>query len=131
MPVIGEAAWTNARRLQWRTPWHTQADFYVDGTGDDKRVIAVFCGSDLWNTERFHPHIDRDFDTRPLLKGYCCGTSFETRGYPCSNCQQPFCPHCENCRCEQDAKREVTCTKCFLKFLPHLVVDGQCVECRS
>jgi hypothetical protein len=122
---------STTRRLPWRTPWNAQADFYVDAIGDYKRVIAVFCGSDLWNTERFHPHDGRDFDTRPLLMGYCCGTSFERRGYPCSNCQQPFCPRCEDCRCERDAKREVMCTKCFLQFLPHLVVDGRCVECRS
>ncbi len=122
---------STTRRLPWRTPWNTQADFYVDAVGDDKRVIVVFCGSDLWETEVFHPHIDRDFDIRPLLKGYCCGVSFERRGYPCPNCRQPFCPRCGDCRCERDAKREVMCSGCFLQFQPHLVVDGLCVDCHS
>lgn len=119
------------RRLPWRTPWGAQADFYVDAVGDDKRVVAVFCDSDLWNVERFHAPIQRDFDTRPLLSGSCCGTTFERRGYPCPDCGQPFCPRCGDCRCERDAKRAVTCTHCFLQLQPHLVIDGLCVDCRS
>lgn len=119
------------RLLTWRTPWNAQADFYVDATGDDKRILAVFSGSDLWGSERFHAPIDREFDTRPLLAGYCCGKSFERRGYPCTDCHQPFCPRCGECRCGRDAKRELTCERCFLKFQPHLVVDGLCVDCRS
>jgi IrrE N-terminal-like domain len=122
---------STSRRLPWSTPWGTQADFYVDAIGDDKRVIAVFSESDLWDIEQFHPRLDRDFDTRPLLAGYCCGTSFQRRGYPCSDCQQPFCPQCGKCRCDRDAKREVMCDECFRRFQPHLVVDGLCVECRS
>lgn len=119
------------RRLPWRTPWNAQADFYVDAIDDDKRVIVVLCASDLWGVERFHPQGHREFDVRPLLKGYCCGTSFERRGYRCTECRQPYCPNCGECRCQRDAKREVACTGCFLQFQPHLVVDGLCVECRS
>ena len=73
---------STSRRLSWSTPWGTQADFYVDAVADDKRVIAVFSDSDLWDIEQFHPGLDHDFDTRPQLTGYCCGTSFERRGYP-------------------------------------------------
>ena len=120
-----------ARLLTWRMPWDTRADFYVDAIGDDKRVVAVFCASDLWDIERFHPDIDRDFDTRPSLTGYCCGTSFQRKGYPCPNCQQPFCPQCGDCRCDRDAKREVMCRDCFRRFQPHLVLDGLCIDCRS
>jgi hypothetical protein len=131
-PLLGLAPGAStARRLAWRTPWGTQADFYVDAVGDDKRAIAVFCDSDLWNIERFHAPIQRDFDTRLLLTGSCCGTTFERRGHPCPDCGQPFCPRCGDCRCERDAKRSVTCTRCFLQFQPHLVIDGLCVDCRS
>lgn len=122
---------STTRRLPWQTPWGTQADFYVDAIGEDRRVITVFCGLDLWSIERFHAPIQRDFDTRPLLKGSCCGTTFERRGYPCPDCGQPFCPRCGDCRCERDTKRAATCTRCFLQFQPHLVVDGLCVDCRS
>lgn len=120
-----------ARRLAWRTPWGTQADFYVDAVVDDRRVLAVFCDLDIWKVEQFHAPMQRDFDTRPLLTGSCCGTTFERRGYPCSDCGQPFCPSCGDCRCERDAKRAVTCTQCFLQFQPHLVTAGLCVDCRS
>lgn len=131
-PLLGLASGAStSRRLPWRTPWGTQADFYIDAVGDDRRVIAVFCGSDLWGIERFHAPVEREFDARPLLSGSCCGTTFERRGYPCPSCREPFCPRCGDCRCERDAKREVTCTGCFLQFQPHLVVDGLCVDCRS
>ena len=122
---------STAQRLAWRTPWGAQTDFYVDAVGDDRRVIAVFCDSDVWNIEQFHAPIQRDFDTRPLLTGSCCGTTFGRRGYPCADCGQPFCPRCGDCRCERDAKRAVTCTQCFLQFQPHLVTAGVCVDCRS
>ncbi|MCV7742226.1 ImmA/IrrE family metallo-endopeptidase [Micrococcus luteus] len=131
-PLLGLASGeTTARRLSWQTPWGARADFYVDAIGDDNRVMAVFCDQDLWEIEQFHPPIQRDFDTRPLLTGACCGTSFERRGYPCPDCGQPFCPRCDDCRCGRDAKRALTCNECFLQYPPHLVIDGLCVDCRS
>lgn len=125
------AGLSTSRLMSWHTPWGTHADFYIDAVADDKRVVAVFSDSDLWGIEQFHPGLERDFEARPLLDGHCCGSSFQRRGYPCSECQQPFCPQCGDCRCDRDAKRELTCTNCFQLFLPHLVVDGQCVDCRS
>ncbi len=122
---------TTSRRLTWRTPWGAQADFYVHAAGDSKRVYVVFCGTDLWDVEQFHAPIRRDFDTRELLEGSCCGTTFKRRGYPCGDCGQPYCPTCGDCRCGRDAKRALTCTRCFLQFQPHLVTDGVCVDCRS
>lgn len=131
-PLLCLAAGSStSRRLAWSTPWGAQAEFYVDAIADNKRVIAVFSDSDLWDIEQFHPGFDRDFDTRPLLTGYCCGRSFQRRGYPCSDCQRLFCPQCGECRCDRDARREVMCYECFRRFQPHLVVDGLCVECRS
>lgn len=127
--VLAPGAGTT-RRLAWRMPWGTQADFYVDALCDDRRIIMVFSGSDLWNVERFHAPIDRDFDTRPLLSGSCCGATFERRGYPCPDCRRPFCPRCGDCRCTRDAKRAVRCTRCLVEVQPHLVVAGLCVDCR-
>ncbi|MCM3662504.1 ImmA/IrrE family metallo-endopeptidase [Georgenia satyanarayanai] len=131
-PLLGMAPGAStARRLTWRTPWGAQADFYVDAVADERRIVAVFCASDLWDVERFHVPTDRDFDARPLLTGSCCGTVFERRGYPCPECGQPFCPRCGDCPCARDARCAVLCTSCFLAFLPHLVSDGLCVDCRS
>ncbi|MBN9619257.1 MAG: ImmA/IrrE family metallo-endopeptidase, partial [Actinobacteria bacterium] len=130
-PLSGMTAGSSlTRRVTWRTPWNSQAEFYVDAVSDGRRVVAVFSDRDLWGCESFHAPIERSFDTRPLLRGRCCGRAFERRGYPCPNCGQPFCPQCEKCRCERDAAREIRCDKCFQLFLPHLVVDGRCVECR-
>lgn len=119
------------RRLPWRTPWGVTADFYIDAVGDENRVFAVFCSTDLWDAAKFHPDAPREFDTRPLLKGHCCGVAFERRGYPCPECNDPFCPRCEDCRCARQAKREVLCTACFIQYQPHLMVDGLCVACRG
>lgn len=131
-PLLNLAAGASvARRQAWQTNWGTRAEFYVDAVGDGKRVIAVFSDSDLWGIERFHAPTERDFDSRPLLSGSCCGTTFERRGYPCPTCRRPFCPNCGDCPCDRDAKRAVTCTGCFLQFKPHLVVDGLCEECRG
>jgi Zn-dependent peptidase ImmA (M78 family) len=122
---------TTTRRMSWRTPWKTQADFYIDAIGDARRVVVVFVGADIWGIDRFHPDIDREYDTRPLLPVHCCGTSSQVRGYPCPDCSQPSCPRCGHCRCERQAKQEVRCNGCFLQFLPHLVIGGLCQECRS
>lgn len=118
------------RRVTWRTPWNSQVEFYVDAVSDGRRIIAVFSDKDPWACETFHAPIEREFNTRPLLQGHCCGEAFERRGYPCPTCHSPVCPKCGKCRCERDAAREIQCEKCFQVFLPHLVVDGRCVECR-
>ena len=122
---------TTTRRLRWVTPWNTEAEFYVDATGDVKRVYAIFSADDAWGVDRFHPPQNREFDRRPLLTGYCCGKSFERRGYPCPSCGQPYCPSCQKCQCEREAERLVLCQSCFLKYEPRLVIDGRCIECRS
>jgi hypothetical protein len=121
----------STRRMVWRTPWGAEGDYYVDAVADVRRVVAVFSAHDLWGVESFHAPVDRDFDDRPLLKGFCCGIPFERRGYPCSACRQPYCPRCDRCRCERADAREVTCRGCWLKYAPHLVVGDLCVECRG
>lgn len=118
-------------RISWRTPWGAQADFYVDAVGEDTRVIAVFSETDIWAAARFHPTTNLEFDSRPTLTGFCCGKAFEVTGYPCTSCRQPYCPKCGHCACQRQILQEVTCTRCFLKFHPRLVLDGECVDCRS
>jgi hypothetical protein len=122
---------TMTRRMPWQTPWGAQAEFYVDAVGDGSRVFAVFTSADIWNTERFHAPHDRDFDTRPALSGFCCGSPFEIRGYNCPDCHSPYCPRCGKCRCQKDAQTMERCTKCFLQWRPGLISGGLCVDCRS
>ncbi|WP_074466418.1 ImmA/IrrE family metallo-endopeptidase [Arthrobacter sp. SW1] len=122
---------TMTRRLPWQTPWGSRADFYVDAVADESRVFAVFSSADLWNTERFHAPDRRDFDTRPALSGFCCGSSFELRGYPCPDCKKPYCPRCGKCPCQKDTQTMGACTNCFLQLHPNLITNGLCVECRS
>lgn len=121
---------TLTRRLTWPTPWGAQADFYVDAIAEKNRVIAVFSTHDHWGSEKFHPETRRDFDSRPLLNGYCCGAPFERRGFPCGACRGPYCPDCGDCECDRSAKRQEMCSNCFLQFPRHLVVDGVCADCR-
>ncbi len=131
-PLLRQPAGVStARRMPWRMKWGTQADFYVDAIADERRVYGFFSEADLWAVETFHAPIDREYDKRVVLTGSCCGAEFERRGYPCPDCGQAFCPRCQACRCDRDAKREVMCSHCFVRFLPHLVVNNLCVECRS
>lgn len=122
---------STTRRLSWRTPWGSHADFYIDAVSENSRVVAVFSETDIWGAATFHPKSGREFDTRPTLKGHCCGMGFEVTGYPCPSCRQAYCPKCKHCKCQRQILREVSCIRCFLQFQPHLVVDGRCEECRS
>lgn len=120
------------RKTFWRTSWGQQEDFYVDAVRDGKRVIAVFSGVDVWDAERLHIDQPREFDQRPAVEVSCCGETRTVRGYPCQECGKPFCPRCGRCRCQQIAEREQICAgRCYLKFQPHLLVDGLCEECRN
>jgi len=120
------------RKTFWRTTWGSQEDYYIDAVSDGMRVIAVFSGVDVWGAERLHIDQQRGFDRRPATKIHCCGKTQTVRGYPCQDCGQPYCPHCGDCRCQRIAQREQMCAgTCFLRFQPHLLVDGLCEECRS
>jgi hypothetical protein len=127
---VGPAA-AFARRISWRNSWGKQEDFYADAVGENKRVLAVFCEIDLWGSERLHIDPPREFDKRPIMDIYCCGSPRTVRGYPCPSCGQSHCPECGRCWCERVALREQACSKCFLRFLPHLLVGGVCEECRA
>lgn len=121
------------RRISWSNRWGAEAEFYSDAFAEPtrKRVIAVLCDRDLWNSELLHVDPARDFDDRPTLDIYCCGRSTTVRGYPCPTCQQPFCRQCGLCRCERANQREQACNECFRSFQPHLLAGGLCEECRS
>lgn len=120
------------RKTFWSTPWGARGDYYIDAVSDDKRIIAVFSDIDIWGAESLHIDQARDFDRRPVFEIHCCGQIRTVRGYPCQDCRQPHCPECGNCRCQRIAQREQLCAgTCYLKFQPHLLIDGLCEECRG
>lgn len=120
------------RKTFWRTAWGNQQEYYIDAVSDDRRVIAVFSDIDVWGAERLHIGEPREFDRRPVSEIHCCGRVQAVRGYPCQDCGQPYCPHCGHCRCQRIAQKEQMCVGgCFLRFQPHLLVNGLCEECRS
>ena len=121
---------TFTRRITWRDSWGRTADFYADAIADDRRIIAVLAGYDIWKVDPGYMIQPREFDTRPLLTIFCCGQSRSFRGYPCPTCGKGFCPVCKNCQCDRAAKTEETCTGCFMIFQRHLLVDGLCEGCR-
>lgn len=117
-------------KMPWTDKWGRSANFYVDAVSDDRRITAVFSDVDLWNSESLHLDGPRDFDERPTATIQCCGARRTVRGYPCSTCGEHFCPQCRRCRCDRIAAREQSCDNCFLRFQPHLLIDGLCEECR-
>jgi hypothetical protein len=122
---------TLTRQTFWQTQWGARADYYVDAVADRRRIVAVFSATDVWGAERLHIDAPREFDDRPEWEIRCCGQTRTVRGYPCPDCGEPFCPSCQRCRCDRRARSEVTCSRCFLSYQAHLVVDGLCEECRA
>lgn len=119
-----------ARRITWRDSWGRTAEFYADAVADDRRIIAVLAGADIWKVDPSYVIQPRDFDTRPLLTVHYCGQERTFRGYPCPTCGQGFCPACGNCKCDRAAKTEESCAACFTLWQRHLLVDGLCENCR-
>jgi hypothetical protein len=123
---------TVTRKSFWRNPWGAQQDYYVDAVCDGRRVVAVLSALDLWDSERLHLDAPRAFDERPTAEISCCGERLSVKGYPCAECGRHYCPRCGLCRCQRAELKEVLCNgTCFMKFQPHLLVDGRCEECRS
>lgn len=122
---------TLRQRTFWTTPWGARDEFYVDAVAYSRLTIAVFSAADLWQTERFHPPLRHEFDRRPELEIRCCGQVHKVRGWPCATCGEGYCPKCGSCRCQRQAAAEVLCAgRCFIQYLPHLLVDGLCEDCR-
>lgn len=121
---------TLTRRSFWRDQWDRQEDYYIDARTDGSRLVAVFSASDIWGAESLHLDGPRKFDQRPTKEIRCCGETRAVRGWPCPTCGEPYCPKCGLCRCQRQAQREQTCTSCYLRYQPHLLVEGLCEECR-
>lgn len=122
---------TFTRRSFWRDQWNRQQDYYIDAVTDGPRLIAVFSATDLWQAESLHLDGPREFDQRPTTEIRCCGETRAVRGWPCDTCGEPYCPKCGSCRCQRQAAREQLCVgSCFLRYQPHLLVNGLCEECR-
>lgn len=117
-------------RMEWSTPWGERGYYYVDALADDRRVYAVFSETDLWEALRFHSKHPFEYDQRLALQGYCCGQPFTRRGYPCPDCNRPYCPRCDQCKCQRDQEREELCSECFLQRPAHRMVNGVCTDCR-
>ena len=112
-------------------PWGERAEFYMDAVADSRRTIAVFSAEDLWQAERLHPTMKRGFDQRPQLEVGCCRQVHKVRGWPCDTCGEGYCPTCGNCRCHRQMAAEVLCAgSCYMQYLPHLLVNGLCEDCR-
>jgi hypothetical protein len=119
------------QRSYWDTSWGQREEFYIDAVADHRRKFAVLSDTDIWNVERLHLDTPRKFEQRPELEIWCCGELQVVRGYPCNVCNEPHCPKCGSCRCDRRAATEVMCAGgCFIKYAPHLLVDGLCEECR-
>ena len=122
---------TFTRRSFWRDRWDQQQDYYIDALVEGPRLIAVFSATDIWQAEPLHLDAPREFDERPTNNIRCCGQNRAVRAWPCPTCGQPNCPQCGLCRCERQAQREQLCAgSCFLRFQPHLLVNGLCEDCR-
>ena len=119
------------RKTFWRDLWNRQQDYYIDAISDATRIVAVFAAIDLWDCERIHLDRPQEYDNRPTIQIACCGQTRSVRGWPCTDCGEPDCPQCGRCRCQRQAQREQLCAgSCYLKYQPHLLVDGLCEDCR-
>ncbi|APZ33039.1 hypothetical protein BOH66_01055 [Microbacterium aurum] len=116
-------------RLTWHGTWGDE-DFFIDAVGARNKIVCVFAATDIWTPGSAAPLISRDFDTRPHLRGTCCGRDFQVAGYPCPKCKKPFCPSCGLCPCQRSSAADALCDECFRLFRPHLLEGGLCVECR-
>jgi len=128
--TLGEGG-SSRRRSFWTTPWGHREIYYLDAVVNSRRAIAILADTDLWHTELFHPVVQREFRDQTEREVTCCGRTHSVRSYPCPNCHTPFCPSCGKCRCDRQAAAEDRCRgRCGLQYLPHLLEDGLCEECR-
>jgi len=94
--------------------------------------IAVFAENNLFDVPGFHipqeVEKDRGYDGSTTCP---CGYSGKTRWWPCNRCGVPECPSCGDCQCSREDRTRVACSVCFSSVLPHLLLDGVCVDCRA
>ncbi|MCT1804106.1 hypothetical protein M3B51_15150, partial [Kocuria carniphila] len=114
----------------WRSPWGSVQHYYMDAASGPRRVHFVLCEIDLWDATALHLDQPRAFDQRPTTAIYCCNATRTIRGWRCSACGEPDCPECGRCRCQRRELKEQPCQGCFQVFLPHLLLDSRCEDCR-
>jgi hypothetical protein len=123
-------------------PAHALA-WWPDPTGRERREyfmsctsaggwrIAVFAENNLFGVPGFHiPQVvqqDRGYDGSITCP---CGNSGKTRWWPCARCGVPQCPRCGDCQCSREDRTRIPCSVCFNSVLPHLLIDGVCIDCR-
>lgn len=111
--------------------WNRRETYYLDAIVDSRRSIAVLADTDLWNSEVFHPAVRREYRNQTERQVTCCGQTHTVRTYPCPTCEEPYCPTCGKCRCDRRAANENVCRgRCGLQYLPHLLENGLCEDCR-
>jgi Zn-dependent peptidase ImmA (M78 family) len=114
----------------WATPWGARQDYYLDAIAGSRRIHAVLAVQDLWQVTRFHTDTP-ETTGRPACHLDCpCGYHGTARGYPCSDCGQPYCPSCKECMCPRRNAALVVCQKCFVSVAKADIVDGRCSDCR-
>jgi hypothetical protein len=117
----------------WPYPNGERVRFYLNAYRDGDRIFAIFAERDLWQVATFHAPEQRQRDERPELELHCpdCGYDGRFRGYPWSDCRQPYCPQCKRCDCDRRRERSAACKSCGLEYVKHLLDDtGVCVDCR-
>jgi hypothetical protein len=124
-------------RLRVRSFWvppgrGERQTLYLDAEGGRRRTYAVLAISDLWQIDDLHLG-DRDeaVPDRPEAHRRCrCGFVGSVTGYPCPDCDQPFCPRCGDCDCARRNAMLVQCRGCYLSVAARDILDGLCSECR-
>ena len=105
--------------------------YYVSIEVHGDYAQAVFAEHDLWSVAKLHlparDQEDRRYDGNVDCPS--CGYSGRTALFPCSKCKSATCQRCGECDCDREPAR-VMCDECTRFFLPHLVVDGYCADCR-
>jgi len=123
---------TRTERSWWATPWGDRQVYYLDVVTSARRAHTVLAANDLWQADAFHGGDGPVTSGRPERHLTCpCGYDGQVRGYPCSNCRQPYCPQCRRCRCERQDAQLVDCPNpnCYLRVMPHQVHGDRCVNC--
>ncbi|MFJ6677345.1 ImmA/IrrE family metallo-endopeptidase [Actinosynnema sp. NPDC091369] len=121
------------RESFWSTPWGTRHTYYLNATARQKRTYSVLAELDLWNVASLHLNRPRfGDDGRPQNPVSCaCGFNGMVSGWPCPDCEKPYCKKCGRCDCERRAALTERCRGgCSLHLPRHTLINGVCDDCR-